>query len=111
MQHMRHWPWLVMLSTICQTTCMALIIVHRNHYTMDVITSFYVTCTMWYGSPCVPQVAPAGSAMSTDLAISMATVPVRRWTMFCTPPLSTLQCAFQALVRCVYGNVRFFPLV
>ena len=49
--HLRHYPVAIVVCTLCIVGNMVLIIVDQNHYTMDVATSFYVTCTMWLFHP------------------------------------------------------------
>eukprot|EP00669_Euglena_mutabilis_P007822 TRINITY_DN3018_c0_g1_i5.p1 TRINITY_DN3018_c0_g1~~TRINITY_DN3018_c0_g1_i5.p1 ORF type:complete len:324 (-),score=79.88 TRINITY_DN3018_c0_g1_i5:375-1253(-) len=51
LRHLRHFPIVVVLVSVCALGNLLLIIVHQNHYTMDVITSAYVTCTLWILHP------------------------------------------------------------
>jgi len=44
---LHQFPVLVVFATLVCFSNMLIIIVIRNHYTVDVLASFYVTCTVW----------------------------------------------------------------
>lgn len=49
--HLRHLRVLCVLATISCFGNMFLIVVLRNHYTIDVLCAFYVSATVWYFTP------------------------------------------------------------
>ena len=51
LSHLRHMYVLVVAATVMSISNMLIIIVLRNHYTVDVLVGFWVTCTVWYFMP------------------------------------------------------------
>eukprot|EP00667_Euglena_gracilis_P014008 EG_transcript_14489 len=70
---LQHMPILIVGATIVCFMNMLIIIVIRNHYTVDVLCSFYVTCTVW-------QLLPMGRPPFLQVAWYVgAWQTMRRW--------------------------------